>query len=1041
LKALRRAVAAVLVGGSLASASTAADLLAEGFENPPADARPLVFWQWVNGNVSQEGIRLDLEWMKRVGLAGVLMFDIGFRTPPVPQYVAQRVGFGTPQWRAAVSFAAGEAKRLGLLMGAQSSGGWSVSGGPSVPPEQAMKKLVWSETVVTPRSPRDLRLPAPPSASGPYQDVAISNPEFREPVRAGDVAVIAFRLPESEAGAAPPAALLQGAGVDAAAAAVLQDNRHDVAVTLIPDAPGDIVLEARLKFVPQSVTLGSGTTMPEFQLESSRDGKQYAAVQTRAATLQLAPVTTLALDARHRFWRIRLRTNNTPLKLTEFRFERGARLNLGEAKAGFGVPRNDYPDANAAEVTSVVDPVQVQDLTGKLRADGSLSWRPDRGRWLVQRFGWSLTGRRTVPATAESLGLEVDKLDRAAVRSFAESFYGQYADAVGTSGRLDIALTDSWEAGQQNWSPNLPEQFLRLRGYDLRPWMPALTGRIIGSTAATEQFLADFRRTIADLVAEHYATIGEVAHRRGMTYYSQAPGTDLPTLVDSLAAKGRVDVPTAEFWYWPQDQSPQSAHVADVREAAAAAHLYGKPLVAVESLTSRGEAPWSQGPAQWRRMIDRFFAEGANRVILHTSVHQPFTDRRPGITLRQYGQHFTRNETWAEDAGAWVTYLARTSHLLQQGRHVADLAWYVGGGTPQEMYFLENGELPRPRGIDFDLINDEMIASLTLCGERLCLPGGASYRALQLDRTPSTPAAARNLESLAGGGALLLGAHPAAIENVQLAFSRNLLPPDVETDSGQHLHWTHRTTADSDIYFLTNQSAQEFSGRVTFRIDGRHAEIWNAVTGSRLPANYSATGGRTAVQAEIPAWSSLFVVFRDAAKPVAPAGEPRRVPLFPLDGPWNVRFLDAPAQDEELKLSPGSLTRQSSPDIRFFSGRAVYQRRFSMPASRLASGLRVELDLGAVGDLARVRVNGRDLGVWWSPPFRGDITDALRPGNNDLEITITNYWANRLIGDEQPDAKKVTFSSHRPYQADSPLRPAGLLGPVQLISLIPGKKP
>ena len=172
--------------------------LAAGFLEPPAEARPLVFWQWINGNVSQEGIRLDLEWMQRIGIGGALMFDIGFSRPPVPQYVEKRVGFGTPEWQQAVRFAASEARRLGLLLGAQSSGGWSVSGGPSVQPEQAMKKLVWSETVISPATPQPLRLPPPPSNNGPYQDLPIDNAQYGQPTRSGEIAVIALRLPEAE---------------------------------------------------------------------------------------------------------------------------------------------------------------------------------------------------------------------------------------------------------------------------------------------------------------------------------------------------------------------------------------------------------------------------------------------------------------------------------------------------------------------------------------------------------------------------------------------------------------------------------------------------------------------------------------------------------------------------------------------------------------------------------------------------------------------------------------------------------------------------
>jgi hypothetical protein len=264
---------------------------------------------------------------------------------------------------------------------------------------------------------------------------------------------------------------------------------------------------------------------------------------------------------------------------------------------------------------------------------------------------------------------------------------------------------------------------------------------------------------------------------------------------------------------------------------------------------------------------------------------------------------------------------------------------------------------------------------------------------------------------------------------------------DVDFDDRHPLYWTHRRMDDAEIYFLSNQSALRVSDQVRFRVKDRHAELWDAVSGKRVAARYRQLAGQTAVQVDLEPWTSTFVVFRGAPKATPASGERSRLPMQSLNDGWNVRFLDEGAPREELRLAAGSWTRQDAPGVRYYSGRARYSRKVQVPASRLAGGLRIELDLGAVGDMAHVRVNGRDLGVWWSPPFRGDITDALRPGNNDIEITITNYWANRLIGDEQRGAQQQTFSSLRPYQAGSPLRPAGLLGPVQLISLIPGKSP
>ena len=544
----------------------------------------------MNGNVSENGIRLDMAWMRRIGLGGVFMFDIGFLSPPVPQYVAKRIGFATPEWRSAVQVAGMEASRLGLSFGAQSSGGWSVSGDPTVSAAQAMKKLVWSETIVSPAS-RSVVLPRPPTVSGPYQDLPIGE-RFREPRLGGDVAVVAYRLSSEEARAAPA---LRITGVPAPA--VLTDGHLESSTELRPDAEGNAIIVFRFAqpVAPSALTIAVDGTMPRGEVIDG-DGVTRAALPGQAQLA--APVRTFALGgAPATTWKIAFHGLSRPLTLREARFAFGPRINRVEEKAGYGTLL-DYEAVRTAAVGGT-PPAQVVVLTEKLRPDGSLNWRPSSGRWAVFRFGWSLTGRRTGPATLESVGLEVDKLDARAVREYAARFFDRYAAAIGSAGRMDIALTDSWEAGPQNWSPALVADFKRLRGYDPLPWFPVLAGRVIGNADRSERFLADWRRTIADLIADnHYGVFAQVLRDRGMTYYAEAPGTNLPTVADSIQAKTRVDVPMGEFWYWPEGGAPRPEHIADIREAASAAHLSGKPLVAAEALTTMGDRALGHWPSR-----------------------------------------------------------------------------------------------------------------------------------------------------------------------------------------------------------------------------------------------------------------------------------------------------------------------------------------------------------------------------------------------------------------------------------------------------------
>ena len=885
---------AALPGAAVSGDARAADPLYADFVDPPPSARPLVFWQWVNGNVTERGIRLDLQWMKRAGLAGALLFDIGFRSPPVPQYVERRVGFGTNEWEAAVRTAGAEARRLGLVLGAQSSGGWSVSGGPEVTAADAMKKLVWSETRVGPDSMRPIPLTAPPKISGPYQDVAIDQ-RFAQPELYADVAVIAVRIRADQ------------------------------------DAPAD-----------------------------------------------------------------------------------------------------------AAAPAAVIDPRDILDLTAHFKR-GALDWRPRSGSWRVWRFGWSLTGRRTVPATPESIGLEVDKLDPDAVRRFARNFHGRYQRALAGAGELSIAFTDSWEAGHANWTPAMLGEFRRRRGYDLTRWLPVLAGRVVGNVARSERVLADFRRTIADLVSEaHYGVLNEVAHARGMQSWSEAVGPGAPTIADGLQAKGRVDVPMGEYWIWPEGAQPNPDHVADVREAASAAHIYGRRMAAAESLTTQGEAPFAQGPREWRRMVDRFFAEGVNRVVLHTSVHQPFVatpDRGPpGITLRQYGQTFTRLETWADDASAWTNYLARASFLLQQGRPVADIAVFRGDDVP-----TATPAPSRPAGFDFDLVNAEVLRGARVQRGRLLLASGMRYRLLV--RPPAADIhdspLRRLLDEFARAGVPMIeDAQP-----VDATLAARGIEPDVALPDGAALQWIHRALDDGDVYFFTNQSDREFAGIVSLRVPRAHATRWSALDGRRSAVRYAPVGERTQVDLDLPPFGSCFLVLRGPAQsPAEPTGlqaaNLRRAdaPLARLDGPWNVEFIDgrgAPIAATFRQLRSWSESPQ--PGIRFYSGRARYRYDLEVPDDWLHQGRNLVLDLGEVRDLAQVFVNGRDLGTTWSSPDRVEVGTALRAGANRIEIVVTNYWANRMVGDKQPGARPVTFSSYDPFTATTPLRPAGLLGPVQLV--------
>lgn len=1114
------------------------DRLQHDFQTPPESAKPRVWWHWMNGNVTKEGITADLEWMKRVGIGGFQMFDAYLS---VPQFVDHRLVWYTPEWKEAFRHAAAEADRLGLEMAMAGSGGWSESGGPSVTPAQAMKKVVWSETWVDGGKTFSGVLPPPPANNGSFLDA----PTPIEPERVGtsgmpgakpappppppkpdptfyqDIAVLAYRLPESERRMrdAHPTITWNGAEADLAG---LTDGSYAKNVILPYPATGDgeLTFEFAEPFRAEAFTLASiGVTrnsQPVLvgRVQASADGAQWRTLLTLPApvpTERPGVGRTFAFPAvTARFFRVQLtrpprdpqaavlamtgyRDKAEGFPVAEVEFAGGPRIHRWQDKAGYGLAM-DYgtvatPEVSANEVTPLSD---VIDLTDKVAKDGTLTWAVPSGRWVVTRFGFSLTGKKNHPATPEATGFEVDKLSRQHVLSYFDGYVSHAADAAGEFwGRsFRYLLLDSWEAGTGNWTDTMRTEFRTRRGYDPLPWLPALTGRIIGSAEQSDRFLWDFRRTIADLVAEnHYGAAAEYLHQHGAGLYAEAIGTNRPTLGDGLQDKGRVDIPMGEFWTPAAGEAEAPNYVADVREAASAGHIYGKPIIAAESFTSRPNViAWGQAPFDLKALADRNLARGINRIVFHTSDHQPFTDEghKPGMTLWMYGQHYSRNITWAEQAVAWNTYLARCSFLLQQGSYVADIAYFYGEGSPAVVPYWKEQHPAIPDGYSCDYLNAEVLARTSVKDGRIVLPDGMSYRVLVLprDETRLTFPVIRKIRDLVAAGAVVvaprpqgspsLAGYPACDDEIRaiaaevwgaidgaaitrhpygagrvywgMSLARILsdlgLNPDLQHNApslSTSLAWIHRHTAEADLYFVSNQQNRSETVSVTFRVDGREAELWHPDTGETEPATYTLAHGTTTVPLELDPCGSVFVVFRQPAKTatrVVP--RPTATTVASIAGPWSVTFppkLGAPARIELDHLA--SWTEQTDPGVRYFSGTATYEHSVAISPEWLRNGAQLVLDLGTVKDIAELSVNDEPVpAILWKPPFKADITKFVKPGSNKIAIKVTNLWPNRIIGDQAlPVEQRHTFTVFRAFTKDSPLLESGLLGPVTLQSI------
>ena len=1113
------ALALTTSGGTALAQSS----LEQGFATPPETARPRVWWHWMNGNITKEGIALDLDWMNRIGLGGFQNFDAAFATP---QVVDKRLIYMTPEWKDAFLFATKKAQSLGFEEAVAGSPGWSESGGPWVPPSQAMKKLVWSETHVEGGRPFHGILPPVPSQTGPFGNFAqqdlmgmmggISAPKAVD--FSADTAVIAYREAadhKSMQELKPVVTSTDGSKLDGS---LLWDGDLNHTVSFPMEAPGKtafIQFDFGKPQTMQSVTLVVGGPPDPFAifgnengqgpvLESSSDGQNFSPV-VRMPTFGSIEHTMTFTPVKARYFRLSFLEKDAPKliggmdpndlgmgqvvrpkthEIAELVLYPDARVNRFEEKAGFATTPDLY-----AFATSNVDPgsaiakKSVLDLTSKMKPDGTLDWTPPAGQWTILRMGYSLTGITNHPAPPEATGPEVDKLNAKYVKAYIDHYLDNYKDASGNrlgKGGLAYVITDSWEAGTDNWTDDMIAEFTKRRGYDPHPWMPVLTGRIVESAQESDRFLWDLRRTIEELLAEnHYGTIAAELHARGMGQYGESHEEGRATIGDGMEMKRADDVPMAAMWtQQPGVNAEQYGYNADIRESASVAHIYGQNLVAAESLTA-GSNPWAWSPQNLKPTADKELAVGLNRYVIHSSVHQPLIDKTPGLTLGPFGQWFNRNEVWAEQAKPWITYLGRNSYLLQQGKFVADIAYFYGEDSNLTAIFA-NKSPAVPAGFNFDYVNGDILAhKLTVKDGRITTASGMSYRVLVLDPYSlhmSLPVL-KSIQSLVQQGATVIGQKPVGTpsladdkqvfqtiadamwggdgaygkghvvdgpvttDSVAAAMKKANIEGDFIYDGPEadsHVLFVHRRTDDADLYYVDNQTAHEETIQPSFRVDGKAAELWHGDTGKIEDASYTSASGRTTVPLKLDPYETVFVVFRKPATASNRAVPQKQMTaLGAVEGAWKVQFepnRGAPSDADFPALK--SFSENPDPGIKYFSGHATYTRTIDAPANWFHPGAEMWLDLGDVANLAEVKINGQPVGIAWKAPYRVDISSALKPGSNRVEITVADLWVNRLIGDQQPGVTtKYTFTTRQPipYKADAPLVPAGLLGPVQVL--------
>ena len=1042
--------------------------LAESFKTPPDSIQTSVYWYWISGNISKEGVVKDLEAMKAVGINRAFIGNIGLDDVP-----AGKVKLFSDEWWDITHTALKKAGELGIEIGLFNSPGWSQSGGPWVKPQQAMRYLASTETQITGGKEIAIQLPKP---EGDFQDVR----------------VIAFRAPKDYGQSLADVTPKVSATPSLANLNQLVDHDKNTEVKLPQQQQSVITLSAPTDYTARSLAVypARRNMSMNVRLEALTDSG-YQTIKTFKVNRSnnalnvgfepFAPVMVSFAAVTAKTYRITLDQVSADAGIAEIEMTATPKVERFKEKIlakmhPTPLPYwHDYQWGTQAAVTDpayVVKQQDVLDISNRMDSTGMLHWNAPAGNWVVLRTGMVPTGVQNSPAAPEGTGLEVDKMNHEHVIKHFNAFLGEIMRRIPAEDRktFKVAVQDSYEMGGQNWTDGFIQKFKDRYGYDPTAYIPVFYGNVVGSEDESDRFLWDLRRFVADNVAyEYVGGLRDISHQHGLTIWLENYGHwGFPG--EFLQYGGQSDEIGGEFW------SEGDLGNIENRAASSAAHIYGKTKVSAESFTAAGNT-FGRYPAMMKQRGDRFFTEGINNTLLHVYIQQPYEDKKPGVNA-WFGNEFNRFNTWYSDMDMFVAYLKRCNFMLQQGKYVADVAYFIGEDAPK-MTGIQDPALPQ--GYAFDYINGEVIRDrLSMKEGRFVLPDGMSYRILVLPQLETMrPELLQKIAQLVKDGGVVLGPKPKRSPSLahygkadkevqrladelwgdidgkqikthtygkglvmngmdlQQALDSIHVMPDVHLADQDTALFIHRTLDDGEIYFVSNQSDKSISIHPTFRVHGKLPELWNAITGEQrdLP-EFTMNEQTTSVPLTLDGYESAFIIFRKDGRQSLSPGQlnfPKPSSVVAVDHPWQVTF-DKNAVGPKEPVVFKQLTDWSTNTndlIKYYSGAAWYQTQIDL--QKPSGQQRLCLNLGSVVALAKVKINGKEVGGVWTSPYKLDITSAVQDGSNTVEIKVVNTWVNRLIGDlNLPEQERKHWTYINPYKKDSPLHPAGLLGPVSV---------
>ncbi len=742
---------------------------------------------------------------------------------------------------------------------------------------------------------------------------------------------------------------------------------------------------------------------------------------------------------------------------------------------------------------AVIPKGSIIDLTSQMNPDGTLFWVAPPGKWQIIRLGHASNFRLCRPVPTGAVGLESDKLSPEGINAHFETFLKPIIEGAGSKAGETFKSVHiaSYEDGPQNWTAEFPQEFSKRRSYDIRLWMPVLMGIVVESPELSERFLWDFRQTVSDLFLNNYhLRLSELAAEYGIKSSREAYGN---ICVNNLKYFETSDFPVSEFWQPGQNHFPDFASYRNtLKVAASAANVNGLPRASAEAFTYTGRfRSWNEHPFLLKGIGDRAYCEGVNHFYLHLYAHQAYDEMIPGLTHRHAGGHFHRHNTWWEYSKPWNDYMARCQYMLQQGRFVADVIYFFGEGAPLS---VSDMTLNLPQGYDYDVCSYNILQQMEVRDGKIVLPSGMTYHYLLLPNTDRlTLSSAEKIKELVESGAQViaqkrivgtpgLSDYPEADQKVKHIASQLRDQGQIITENnwekifqvdkiqpdfiGGGLNYIHRKMDedDIDIYFVANPEPNIVVNTCSFRISEKIPELWNPETGEirELP-EYEISNGYVTIPLLFQPMQSWFVVFRKKKSTGSSNSKnfPEYHAITDINGPWQIGFdskWGGPAKPVTFD-SLSDWSKHADLGIRYYSGTAAYEKTFILSVSQLSQSTPTLLDLGQVEIIAQVRVNDKECGITWKPPYRVDISHAVKPGLNKLEIDVVNLWANRLIGDEQlpedcdwidwqvlkewPEwfrkddihrpTERYTFTTVKVFDKADTLYPSGLIGPVQIL--------